>query len=134
MSKFVEYWFVDFVLFLINFQHKGGAWKCKTKHPFPHQKKKKIKDQLKFVKKILMQRLFNCFAWVFHSILRTILCKMNFASVFIMWQKRQVFWKGGMYVKNKPKKKYFDDRHYGSKIVRYGRFFHTKKTSNSIYV
>lgn len=33
-----------------------------------------------------------------------------------------------MYVKNKPKKNtYFDDRHYGNKIVRYGRFFHTKR-------
>lgn len=32
-----------------------------------------------------------------------------------------------MYVKNKPKKKYFDDRHYGNKIVRYGCFFHTKR-------
>lgn len=28
---------------------------------------------------------------------------------------------------NQKNKKYFDDRHYGNKIVRYGRFFHTKR-------
>lgn len=30
-------------------------------------------------------------------------------------------------LKTNQKKKYFDDRLYGNKIVRYGRFFHTKR-------
>lgn len=108
------------------FSTKGELWKSKTKHPLPHQKKKKLKINWNSWKKNTHAAII-CFAWVCNSILRTILCKTNFASVFIMWLKRQVFWKGGMYVKNKPKKKYFDDRHYGNKIVRYGRFFHTKR-------
>lgn len=30
-------------------------------------------------------------------------------------------------LKTNQEKKYFDDRHYGSKIVRYECFFHTKR-------